>query len=1003
MIPTTYPAIFSCPFTYNKTSGNKISTAVKAQYPKFKEEHGIDTYEEIVKNQDLRATAKFFYIGEKDYVEVQQITKALKLKDCKATLSPYNKLQNVERAHYIQNTADTEEQQVTQKINQAEKALDLFKEIDLKDEGLKKQRLNLLSECENYKQRINHVIAYQDILREIEDEKFANYIIDQKFSDDYNIEEKVLYGHPITDIREANESLKTFTERNSKVRAFFESDVAAEILEKAASAGVRAAFEAMNGQEKTSENNETQDSENARRQVQTNPSKSEIKELAEAYAVQRDFPLLFRKSESIIKQLNQNQNQNQKQKPMLLDNRIVDEILNKAVVLTDASFWYDDKVIIGVNKTKGYCNASYIVSKFSDSAGGKLNIGWYTRKELDNHAKKNDNSAVSERSKKALIQISAMHKKKTINYLPGNNAEDMASTQEIELYAESAPECVFAVFTDDTKWVTKIVNNKVPNIIPLGYSKKEECVFCYDHGLYIRVFYGQKLALAANNARSLSKAQRSAHKNAGQNSKTERNEVEQTKTTTEKKAELSKKEGKPNHQNSSTYSKGNKVISKILFTQSGEKVQLADEPLKEGGEGYIYLTNNKAKVAKIFKDVLLPVTEEKLKRICAVGHVDKVCFPDELLYDSESRFVGYTMPNAGGYSEIGESVTQLSKKSFQEMYSKTGWDRKALAELCLGLCTTFINIHEKGILMGDVNLRNIMVNMDNQRSHQDFWFVDCDSYQIDDYPCPVGQEIFTSPKIYEREGEVVSFKKIMRTKEDENYAVASLFFQILMLGQVPFVSTKTENQSLKTLMRNHEFPYSNKKENESGKYTPNGPYRLIWNNTAPAVKDNFFRVFRKGEDVSLEEWNNAFRQYIWLMNNNRYTRELTPKLYFDTPGKQFTDYFKCEKCGEDANKPKGARRSNLCPRCYNVQLTLLKVPASATCCICGKKKSTTAWEIDYLEEHQDLFICKKCRSIPCSQCKEWFAYPYERGNRKFIEDKKAKRTFLCDKCLSSQS
>jgi DNA-binding helix-hairpin-helix protein with protein kinase domain len=50
-------------------------------------------------------------------------------------------------------------------------------------------------------------------------------------------------------------------------------------------------------------------------------------------------------------------------------------------------------------------------------------------------------------------------------------------------------------------------------------------------------------------------------------------------------------------------------------------------------------------------------------------------------------------------------------------------------------------LHENDIIIGDINPFNILIKDDKT-----VYFVDVDSYQVDNYPCPVGTVHFTAPR-----------------------------------------------------------------------------------------------------------------------------------------------------------------------------------------------------------------------------------------------------------------
>lgn len=88
-------------------------------------------------------------------------------------------------------------------------------------------------------------------------------------------------------------------------------------------------------------------------------------------------------------------------------------------------------------------------------------------------------------------------------------------------------------------------------------------------------------------------------------------------------------------------------------------------------------------------------------------------------------------------------------------------------------------MHEKGILMGDINPRNFLVTPQCA-----VYLVDCDSYQFGGFSCPVGTPLYTPPEVHRsmRAAGVENYGYI-RTEDNERYSLAVLLFEILMLGK----------------------------------------------------------------------------------------------------------------------------------------------------------------------------------------------------------------------------
>ena len=188
------------------------------------------------------------------------------------------------------------------------------------------------------------------------------------------------------------------------------------------------------------------------------------------------------------------------------------------------------------------------------------------------------------------------------------------------------------------------------------------------------------------------------------------------------------------------------------------------EKIATGGEGSIYDLGD-GTVAKIYHRGKLTVgRREKLERMTAEP-VDcaGVCWPRELLRDTEGNFVGYRMERARG--------TELQRALFTRPALEThfpDWKKADMVQLCITILEKICALHERGIILGDINPLNILVV-----SSTEVWFVDCDSYQIGGYPCPVGTVCFTAPEIQKR-----NFADFLRTEGNEAFAVATLLFML---------------------------------------------------------------------------------------------------------------------------------------------------------------------------------------------------------------------------------
>lgn len=301
--------------------------------------------------------------------------------------------------------------------------------------------------------------------------------------------------------------------------------------------------------------------------------------------------------------------------------------------------------------------------------------------------------------------------------------------------------------------------------------------------------------------------------------------------------------------------KGDSVNLPVTLTEGSTQRQIRlTRKLAQGGEGSVFLTDVKGHVAKIYQSDKL--TEDRYAKLSAMLtkpiRTSGICFPVGLIYNSKSEWVGYLMPEAKGF-ELGRSVfvPQLLLAKFP------GWTRKDTIELCLTILKKIKHLNDRRVILGDINPANILVV-----SPKEVYFVDCDSYQVDGYPCPVGTAHFTPPEIAGKD-----FKTFLRTQEMENFAIATLLFMIMLPGKAPYsaVGGSSPAQNIKA----GNFPYEGE-----GDALPPGKWGFIWSHMAFRARRAFFESFKKGEPhfapskrYSADDWIGHFKAYLSSSKN----------------------------------------------------------------------------------------------------------------------------------------
>lgn len=426
----------------------------------------------------------------------------------------------------------------------------------------------------------------------------------------------------------------------------------------------------------------------------------------------------------------------------------------------------------------------------------------------------------------------------------------------------------------------------------------------------------------------------------------------------------------------------------IVYTPQGV-VKLVKE-LGEGGEAAVYETNTPY-VAKIYKRE--NVTTRKFEKIKLMLTKDincqGVCYPIDMLYNESKEFIGYLMPKAKGI-ELQKSVF-APKPLFLKKFP--GWKKKDTVELCVTILEKIKYLHDRNIIIGDINPANILVV-----SPKEVYFVDTDSFQVEDFPCPVGTINFTAPEIQKKH-----FSDFLRTMGNENFAVATLLFMIMLPGKPPYSQQGGEDPISNIMKMDFSYPFGE----SSNKKTPEGPWRYIWSHLTYDLKEAFYNTFRKGGDYSLEskrlsvdEWIPKFSYFLELLNNGKYgqqdkmSEELFPtRLKKNSNATYVTcrlchnemeesqckngicwdclnqgEVYKCKKCGKELiftnyqKYVKNSKKYDICKECFEYGN---KIKMRQTCVDCGRMFEITNGQYDFYRQ-KGLDIpkrCKECRDL----------------------------------------
>lgn len=416
-----------------------------------------------------------------------------------------------------------------------------------------------------------------------------------------------------------------------------------------------------------------------------------------------------------------------------------------------------------------------------------------------------------------------------------------------------------------------------------------------------------------------------------------------------------------------------------------------DKRIADGGEGVVYTTNTPY-VAKVYKNSKL--TRRKLEKIKLMLskeiQCDGVCYPVCALYNSQKEFIGYLMPKAKGI-ELGKSV-------FQPMlFSKKlpNWKKRDTVELCVTILKKIKYLHDRNIILGDINPANILVV-----SPTEVYFVDTDSYQVQDFPCPVGTVTFTAPEI-----QGVRFGEFLRTMGHEEFAVATLLFMIMLPGKSPYAQQGGGSPGENIKKMDFSYPFGE----ESNKKTPDGKWRFMWSHLTYDIKRMFYNTFKKGGDHSLEnarfstkEWLKTFSYFLDLLDSGKFgeqdemSEQLFPTRFKKNPK---ATYIKCRLCGEEY--PEESCKNGICHDCLNKG-------EAYHCKRCGKELIYSNYR-KYIQGAQKHELCQECFERKnqiglrqsCTNCGKTFDITF--GELDFYNEKGWDPPKRCEKCRKEKN
>ena len=148
-----------------------------------------------------------------------------------------------------------------------------------------------------------------------------------------------------------------------------------------------------------------------------------------------------------------------------------------------------------------------------------------------------------------------------------------------------------------------------------------------------------------------------------------------------------------------------------VFDPKGNPQKLGNDPIARGGEGEIYaLPDMQGVVVKIYhenklRDYPADFSQKIEKMVMVKEKLEEldVCWPLLSVYDAKKKWIGYGMNQGIGVPMTRFACSVLSQKYFPNL------NRVQVVRLLLGLIKTVQKLHAKGVYIGGLQSRKLLV------------------------------------------------------------------------------------------------------------------------------------------------------------------------------------------------------------------------------------------------------------------------------------------------------
>ena len=218
-----------------------------------------------------------------------------------------------------------------------------------------------------------------------------------------------------------------------------------------------------------------------------------------------------------------------------------------------------------------------------------------------------------------------------------------------------------------------------------------------------------------------------------------------------------------------------------MRVHDGRQWLFLDEEIGRGGEGTVLAVAGQPHLAaKIYSTAPDEERCEKLRCMVTLFEqspelADNCAWPERLISDETGQLRGFLMQRLADQHPVHELYNPEQRK---QTYPRATWE--SLARAAQSCAHIFASLHQHGVVVGDVNERNVLVAGDGTLR-----LVDCDSFQIQfgdtTYLTGVGVVDYTPPEL-----QGADFRGAVRTANHDAFGLAVLLFKLVFMGRHPF-------------------------------------------------------------------------------------------------------------------------------------------------------------------------------------------------------------------------